>query len=468
MAYHHLDVSGNGIMGFKLLARKFEERSVFRVRLAAILLFLFAPGLLIGQVSQGEIPKKKTREKEYRKLQKELASEIPSKTRRQFLKSVLPAIERGSNQSVISSMLPLIATRSKKAIAAVDTYCIQLGYGSILDFIQDQFIQAVEQGRKVNHAGMTPQLRAFLLDGLIKEIDEQLEELSSHSIMKDDLKPSTHWQSSEQLFWEVHVWKNRLENLDRLSRQAVVFASQDLEKAIKKNDQKAIAYWKRPQQKSERIRETFKNLSEREIEIRILEIPMAEKVLREPSSFEDKIHAAFQLEMHAEVLGGFFARLDADSKDVDSNSPQTADQKPLAFQRELLNDRAVLKSTRQLIKSARTSGEDVIQKAILLKVGAHWWLRGRYGMAPLSSGLLKPESALKSSQQMFGLYMPKERPQPIGMKNETSGEVSPGHLRRHFYTWAVERQEVQIKGISTSKTEHTGRVTFPQQNEFFY
>ena len=409
---------------------------------------------------------------DYRALEKELREKIPASTRRQFLKDVLPAIQRGSEQSAVAGLLPIIGKRPSDALKAIDAYCIQLGYGSILELTQRKFVESVEQGRRINTAKMKPRLKEFLMDGLLAEMDSQLDLLADHKIMDDELHPNKDWAASEKFFWEVHVWKNRLDNLVRLGQQSMAFAAPNLARARKREDLDAVKVWERPTLRAQKIQETYRDLLEREVEIRMLEIPMAESVLRERSSFEDKIHAAFQLEMHAGTLSEFFATFETPVQDPKnehkSKAPVVNAPVKKLFQREALNDETLRQTTQDLIKSGRKHGADVIKKALLLRIGAHWWLRGRYGVAPLSGGLLKPLSALKSPQDMFGLYMPIQRPSPVGAIDESSGEVSPGHHRRHYYTWAVEKQDISIQNADMGSETSLDKTTSLKNSSYFW
>lgn len=159
--------------------------------------------------------------------------------------------------------------------------------------------------------------------------------------------------------------------------------------------------------------------------MRLDEFMLAEDVLQDRLNFKERLHAAYALEDNGRSILEF----------LDKTPVEKIEFEPLKKEdlREQVN---------QLLASGRERGKDVIEKALLLRTGTHWWLRGRYGSGPLNAGLLKAPEAVASPEAMVGLYMPKLPNKPIS-NYLSPDQVTPGYDRRHHYNWAVEHRDRQ-------------------------
>lgn len=391
-------------------------------------------------------------ENEAKILMKEGLKEVPQAARHQFRTQILPALDSGSGLQLLATMEQLILRHSPETVEAIDLCARSLGYGSLRSHFSDALINRIEQGTYTRVNKIKPKFADYIESVLIDFIRAEIAAVSLHELMQDPLTLPDDWRESEQLFWEVHVWKNQFLNLDRLVKFAITMRQPDLDQAIKDNNQPAIQKFSFPSEMAMELLAHYRNLLEREAELRVEALAKAEKILRGEARFEDRINAAFALEMHGGELASFF------------------DEYQLAnASRPKLQDNNVITECQRLLESGRSHGKDVIEKAVLLRVGAHWWFRGRYGAAAEANGLLKPKAAMKSKYLMFGLFMPKERPKAIGFVDSETGDVTAGYDRRHFYTWAIEKRKLQLSIGTNKKTRKTGeRLVGKKQAKQFW
>jgi hypothetical protein len=204
-------------------------------------------------------------------------------------------------------------------------------------------------------------------------------------------------------------------------------------------------------------------------------------VLTNSTDLKERFQAAFWLELDGEELAKFFERLHAPQPRpvaAESKARAAADvaegkgqQQPaddpaadllagnstaVKF-RQSLADPNLPETIREHVKHGlQTAGKDFVQKSRLLFTGLHWWFRGRYGMGTDGNGLLKSKLALTSPDAQFGLYMPREIPQPTDPRQ--GGQQVPQVDRRHHYVWQFETRTIQTSFQSVSKTEQ-GHIT---------
>jgi hypothetical protein len=281
---------------------------------------------------------------------------------------------------------------------------------------------------------MADALVDYLVQGLLGHTKLEMSELNEfqEALVHD---PSLTFRETEQQFWEIHVWKNRLKNTRQVLGYAVELNRLRLEEAEKDTDQTKLDRLQAPMHELASFETKFQMLRERETELRIAELERSERLLQQPRDFEQALNAAFALEIHGAELAEFFREFPAE-KMISSE----------------LKDPALVEKCENLLASGRNAGGSTIEKAVLLRTGAHWWLRGRYGNAALSDGLLKPKQAMRNMALMVGLFMPKDRPKAIGDYIPESDSTTIGYDRRHFYTWAVERKEITSSASSSSRT----------------
>lgn len=359
------------------------------------------------------------------------ADGIPRAARAQLENKILPALVAGNDGEFLDAMMRLVSKQPSGVIEKVEKSSSASGFGSLREQFSETLIRSVSRGLQIQTKSLRPALVQYATAGIMEMIEAELEELENHDLMKDPLVLPGDWMKTEKLFWDAHVWRNRFINMDRLLTFAKTVQKPLLDRALKADDDGLIDKYRKLFVIEQRIRSIYRALNEREAEFRLQGLAKAEAILRLDQDIENRLNAGFALELHGGELDLFFRN-----------------QSPGSFERERLNDESILKECEQLLVSGRNYGKEIIPKAMLLRTGAHWWLRGRYGRSTQAYGLLKPVESMRSKEAMFGLFMPKERPQAIGYIDSESGYESPGFDRRHFYTWAIERRDV-IRSLTT-------------------
>jgi hypothetical protein len=381
----------------------------------------------------------------------EALNALPRAARVQLEKNIVPALQAGNFPQFISAMETLVGKQDPETVIAVDKFCQSVGIGTLKGHVTDIFVRSIEQGLSIERKGMPPAFVEYVVSGVIEAVDLELQEFGQHAIMQDPLTLPADWRDAEQLFWEVHVWRNRFNNLNQMVSVADVLQQPMRARATRDKDEATAERLLKSTEMVHRVRAKYKELTEREAELRLVELAKAEEVLRLKPDFESQLNAAFVLEMHAGALDEFFRGNPADN-----------------LERDRLRDPDILSECTELVTSGREHGKEVIQKAVLLRVGAHWWLRGRYGVGSMAAGLLKSPVAMKSQDMMFGLFMPKNRPQVIGYVDDETGVECNGYDRRHYYTWAVERRDVGVSRSSRfGPAETTEKVTGSDATHFW-
>ena len=381
----------------------------------------------------------------------EALNALPRAARVQLENNLLPALQSGNFPRFIDAMETLVGRQEPETVIAVDNFCQSAGIGTLKGHVTEIFVRSIEQGLSIQRKGMPPAFVEYVVSGVMEAVDLELQEVDDHALMQDPLTLPLDWRDAEQLFWEVHVWRNRFINLNQMVSVADMLQQPMRARAARGKDEATTERLLKSVEMVQRVRSKYKELCEREAELRILELAKAEEVLRLKPDFESQLNAAFVLEMHAGALDEFFRENPADK-----------------LERESLREPNVITECTELVASGREHGKDVIAKAVLLRVGAHWWLRGRYGVGTMANGLLKPPGAMKSQDLMFGLFMPKKRPQAIGYVDDETGSESSGYDRRHYYTWAVERRDVGVNRSSRfGPAETTEKVTGSDASHFY-
>ncbi|MFO0814912.1 MAG: hypothetical protein U0796_16955 [Gemmatales bacterium] len=282
-------------------------------------------------------------------------------------------------------------------------------------------LRALDQGVAPAANTFPPDEAMELLGAIKARIGTQLLRGNEHSSFSMPI-PTT-LDGFEKLFWDLHVVSNQLTNATRLfdySQQLQPIARKYIPRKSDQLDTSALTGWDKV--KAEIVALNSK-LVERNREMRVARVMLADKVLTERPDALSTLQAALALDMDAEVLPALLAR------DTTFPTSRVAD----------------LNAT---IHHARTiAGPDIIRKARLLFTGLHWWERGRYGAGSAGQGLLKDPAALRSPDVMFGLMM------PIGLSSSTGPSPAPLVDRRHHYLWQFETR--QILSGATSQTHRS-------------
>ncbi len=348
--------------------------------------------------------------------------DIPRGTLRALDEFVIPAMRSGNVEVFMNTITPIIERSQRGQLDAVEDYCESKGVGSVKSQFADLVLLQIEQGQVDLNSKHDLTLAIYLADELARKVEAGINQLNTHDVMLDPMTVPDDWQLSEQLFWEVHVFKNEFSNAQRLVDFGVAVLKPHFRRVNKSGDAEMLAVFEKVDKLSKTLPKTFREMIEREAEMRLIRFNRSVKQLHANGDFEKLLIAAMSVELDSESLSELFREND-----------------PESFTRPALQDPQLPKTIQQTVKNAREVGDDVSLKAILLRSGLHYWLRGRYGEGQLANGLLKSPEAMNSRLAMEGLYMPKQRPKPISDYHDNESS-EPGYDRRHYYTWAVEHR----------------------------
>lgn len=347
---------------------------------------------------------------------------IPRGTLKNLDEIVVPAMRANRNDVFMAAMTDIIDRCNREQLDAVEKYCESKGVGSVRERFGDLALLQIEQGQINLNAKLDMGLAVYLADELARKVESGLEVLDLHQVMIDPLEVPEDWLQSEQLFWETHVFRNEFLNAQRLVDYGVAVLKPHFRRAQKSGDPEMLAVFQRVEKLAALVPETFRTMVERDSELRLIRFNRSHQELLDGGDFEKLLIAAMCMELDAEQLTELYQ----------DNSPES-------FTRVALQDPNLSKTIQKKLKEGRQVGDDVSLKAILLRSGLHFWLRGRYGEGQLANGLLKSPEAMTSTLAMEGLYMPKKRPRPISDYHDNESS-EPGYDRRHYYTWAVEHR----------------------------
>ena len=378
------------------------------------------------------------------------SSPLPRGTTRQLDEVIIPAYLSGWPDVFYDELYPLVEKMNSDQLQALETYGRPVGIDSIQRAFVNIMVQPAEQGLTWRAPNLSINLATYVSTGVAARIQDELDAIANEQIMQDPLTLPAGWRESELMFWNSHVLKNRFDVLHRLTEYGQVVAAPHLKRARKNGDVSVVAQLEQAEQIVVKTQRMYRELIEREAELRLLELQRSELTFRTSEDFEERLNAAFALENHGLELELLFR-----------------EHSPEEFQREMLRDPSALQRAAQQFANGRKLGQYEIERACLLRIGTHWWLRGRYGMAPLANGLLKNPDAMNSEQEMFGLYMPRELPQPISTFFEGQ-EKSSGYDRRHYYTWAVEYRPKIYQSKSESSFESSPISDVKYTGNFFW
>lgn len=378
---------------------------------------------------------------------------LPKKYQASLNEIVVPAFQAKQYEFAYPFLVSLMSELPEEGIAEVERLGKAATGESILKRFTEIHLKAVERQQVSTEQKYPLALTLNLCEQIASRLDEELDSIRQMPALAEKPILPEKWNDSEKLFWEIHVLNNRLNNLTSLANYSVELVREHL-LAAKKRDQLEVAAKLEPSIKNpEKVLEVLKVMRLNEAELRLVELRRAVKELKETDDFETRLYAAYALIDDGNRLMSFFKELN---------------QNPTG--RPTLDDPAVPEEVATLSQEGKQAGKDVIDKAIALRVGAHWWLRGRYGMATMAGGLLKDPAATTSPAVMFGLYMPKEPDKPISSFLPVA-ERYPGYDRRHYYNWAVEYRP--LMRATASDTEMKSRsmssaVQLPSQEFQFW
>ena len=379
---------------------------------------------------------------------------LPGAIKKELDRIALPALMSENHNEFFLSFQRILEKADVETLDRVEEYAELLTGKSIRSNYVDLKLRAIEQGIPHELAGKRSGAILLLVRELAERVQDQLEELNAHALMQDPLALPESWKERDAMFWDAHVFENRMLNALKLSRYGYSRAAEFVKRANHKKQAEEIKRVKVIETLPFEVECFQKALMEREAELRIEDLRDAVATLKNEQDFEQRLHAAFALQTDEENLSDFFRN-----------------RQPGSFDRAKLNAPNITAEITKLVNEGREAGKDVIEKAMLLRMGAHWWLRGRYGAGPMARGLLKGPNAVNSHDEMFGLYMPAKRPQAIGTYSKEEG-YAPGYDRRHYYTWYVGNPDSSFQKrsdqVESSTKINSVSTTDVSQNQAFW
>ena len=101
-------------------------------------------------------------EKDIPDVQSQLDLEdLPSRQRKQIQERILPALERGDDQSFVNGLMKLVSSAEPEMVQEVDTQLVELGYPSLKKSYVEKLVTAVKQGLNVNAKKFEPELADY-------------------------------------------------------------------------------------------------------------------------------------------------------------------------------------------------------------------------------------------------------------------------------------------------------------------
>ena len=324
---------------------------------------------------------------------------------------------------------------------------------SPLQHFVDLKLMRIEQGIDDPNAHLSLRETVILIKGINGRLAAFVESVNGHVFMQDPIEVPQDWKESRDLFWETHVFKNEFTNNQQLldfGAKIIDMVQNRIRNSQASDVQDAVGSFYDFVSTFPDLRQ---DLIEREAEARLVRFDRSIKKLASGTEFESNFIAAMNIELDGEVLIPFF-------------------NQNLLFKRTRLQEPGIGKRVADDMSLARASKPDLLKKATLFRQASHWWLRGRYGLAPEANGLLKSRNALDSEHALTELYMPRERPggNSGGAINNNGKNELPVYARRHHYTWAIEYRPFKNgrkhdEELDHSVSEITGLKTIPFSNK---
>ena len=354
---------------------------------------------------------------------------------------VIPAYVDGNPWTVLNILAPLVVKMKEPQIQAVDRLLKKEGLPSVAAMLAESRFAMIQQ-RHVRDLPKPSQRELLLvIPAVVDEIETTLRELGELKIMQDPLPTPNSLSEYEDVFWNVHVFENRLATAEVLAEHGA-----DLAKLATKTNLKSLDENQRrrlrfdDQGMAGTIEQAVRDLGERKTEMRLNRLAFAADVIKDSNDLKERFRAAFVTDIDSFWLIGIFRNAQNES-----------------FQRTRLNDPNLLSSIETYHRMVGESDGELIEKSRLLFTGLHWWMRGRYGRGPDGFGLLKSIFALDSPQAQFALFMPISTPEPTDPSNQTGSGV-PEYDRRHHFIWSYEYRQARQHYASRSQTRRKGEV----------
>ena len=395
---------------------------------------------------------------------------------------LIPAHEQGNPLAVLQALSPIVAKLDDARIEAVDAFLAEQSIPPIGELLANARLTLVEQNLARSLPKPEPRELVLTIKGLSAKIEETLADAAKHPAFDAEQPKPKNLKEYEELFWQMHVLDNRLASATRIGTYAVSLAEagKSLPKQNLSEAQQSVLNTDFARLQGELLK-TRKRLAARDFDFRVQRLAYASEVLTSSKDLQERILAAFVLDLDGEQLARQLNLTDlvpAANAEDDANTKAAAAADAFApiEERQAVatisseQAEAADKVRKAITQGRKAAGDDLLRKSRMVFTGLHWWYRGRYGSGSDGNGLLKNKLALASPQAMFGLYMPKETPKPTD-PTSLVGKQTPQIDRRHHYLWQFETRQIQTSFGSTGSTKTKGvnvkSVQITKLDQFF-
>ena len=347
---------------------------------------------------------------------------------------LIPAYESGEPQGILNVVCGQLARWTDPQIAGMNQLLAELHAPTLDKMITDARMNLVRAGIADKGPEATSREAAIVLREIKRQVEEILKTAQGIELMKDPFPKPQKMMEFRDLLWAAHVQNNQLINADGLAFQGNLIAqSKVVAKAKNATAADKAIFAKKFPDITAKIRTVHRELNERSVELRVERIKVANKVLRESKDIKERFFAAYAVGIDGELLINGFK------------------ENPGPFVRPNLSSAGYVASLQSDVEQGQKLAGDMVKKSQLLFAGMHWWRRGRYGLGPELSGLLKSAAAQTNLAAQIPLNMPRVTPVPIDPMKNPLYQI-PAFDRRHHYTWAWQTRQFQMTGTGSSSS----------------
>lgn len=359
-----------------------------------------------------------------------------------FVKTELfPAYQSGEPLGILNLVCGQLARWTDPQIAGMNQLLDELKAPTLDKMITDARMNLVRAGIADKGPEATSRETAIVLREIKRQIEEILKTAQGIDLMKDPFPKPQSMMEFRDILWEAHVQNNQLMNADGLAFQGnLITQSKVISKARNATAADKTIFATKFPEITAQIRAVHRELNERGVELRVDRIKFAIKVLQESKDIKERFFAAYAVGIDGELLVQGFK------------------ENPGPFIRENLGSASYLEALNSDIEQGKKLAGNLVKKSELLFAGMHWWRRGRYGLGPELSGLLKSAAAQNNLAAQIPLNMPRVSPVPVDPAKNPLHQI-PAFDRRHHYTWAWQTRQFQITGSSSSSSSSTIQST---------
>lgn len=363
------------------------------------------------------------------------SAQLPNRLKQSLEKELIPAYLDRETLNVLTVGSKLIAKVPEKHFDQVNSFLKGSGVPELGPLLVDARLELLKSNYQGRIPKPSPRELQLTIPAFQNEIDKSIASIESSDFMKTIDKPAQDFDAYEDMLWKAHVARNQLVNVGHLLKNAHGYANEMKKggrRRGKNNTKEQPTTLDSFVDLAKQMKALLQNVDERTIELRIGRLQYAINQLKSDDKAQ-QIKAAWAIEIDGNLLSEWIEKVDADTN----------------FVRDSLNRAGLIEELSGIVENGRElAGEDLLKKSRLFFTGLHWWFRGRYGAGPEGYGFLKRVSALRSSDDMFGLYMPSEKPIPTPPNN--SDYPIPEVDRRHHYIWMFE-----YRRLYTSRSQFT-------------